>query len=173
MNGSRSCLRTGDRLVVDTQILKWAAINELRPTEGRNALAVMERILLVCPAVFVGARQVDEIVPIFARHVGRRLDDTLFFSRLDDANKTGKVRLSRSASRALDKKAKRFLSDIQSASDYHLFETARALDGILITDDGRLLDNRGELRQLTGVTILGYRDILPCAEESPGGGSDN
>jgi hypothetical protein len=165
MSGSKSCLKTGDRIVVDTHVYKWAAIHELKESRGHKAWAAMQFILDLCPIVHIDPRQKNEIVTMFGRYVGCRLEQTAFFPRLDHAGKARKVVLSKSTSKPLDARTKKFLQAIESSSDHHLFETARALDRVLITDDGRLLDNRVKLEQFTGVTVLGYDDILPDSGE--------
>jgi len=161
MSGIRSCLRTGQRLVVDTQILKWAAIHEMDDSLGQEAWKVLDHVLRVCPVVYMDPRQRNEIVPLFRREVGRSLAKTEFFRKLDEADKTRKVPRSKSKSKPLDEETIKFLKSIKSKSDFFLFETARILDKVLLTADGKLLENRAELKKLTGVEVLGYEDVLP------------
>lgn len=160
MSGTTSYLNKGQRLVVDTMLLKRAAKHELQPSEDDSAWRLLNLILEVCPHVAISPRQVKEVVPRFNKEIGRRLEETEFFRNLDEAGKARRVPSSKTTSRPLDEAAARFLKEIGSKSDYHLFETARVLDKVLLTADTELLRNRAELLKLTGVTVLGCEDVI-------------
>jgi predicted nuclease of predicted toxin-antitoxin system len=160
MSGTTNYLNKGQRLVVDTMLLKRAAKYELEPSADDSAWRLLKLILDVCPQVFISRRQRDEIVPRFNTELRRRIEQTAFFRNLDEAGKARQVSRSKSTSKPLDQAAIRFLRQIDSESDRHLFETARVLDKILLTADIDLLENRAELLKLTGVTVLECEDVL-------------
>ena len=125
------------------------------------AAALLDLILNTCPSVHIAPLQTKEIGSRFFRHVGVSPQNSPVFKRLDEAAKS--VQVLQSKTKELDTKSRRYLSKIGSGSDFHLFEAARALDKLLLTNDPRLLAHREKLLKLTGGRILGYNDVLPSA----------
>lgn len=167
MSGGKSFLRSGTRVVIDTHIYSQAMRDEQSQREDSPYLRFFSLLAEVCPQAVHGQKLTKEISHHLRLNLRRPNPQAFpsFLKELDDSRKFRKLPSSRC--RELSEKERQSLAKKghdNITDDRHLFEIARSIDNIVVTEDENILNQSDELRRYFGTQILDLATAIMCLE---------